>query len=230
MQGALQARSSSLSIAPCHEHSICTRENFHSNSSCCQPANSHVYEGLLLLVSYDLLWAELVHNLLNRRDRKRPRRKTPWHYITILAATNKEIRGMLYNSTQPWIHTALIADQIHDGLGIRMLMRMLGLCQKDFERNSMDSKSGRELVPISYIWYGRHYKAHEALRVSLTKHGSIQRMIGARRIIMSISILRKVRRESAVARDLPSRKLKSNSVLTCARQSFECALQLRCSH
>ena len=179
--------------------------------------NYQIYHGLMILVSYDLFWSELVGQMQsNRRDSRSSRRKAPWHYITILAATNTEIRGMLYSSAQPWIHTAWVADQVHNGLGIRMLMRMLALCQKDFERNSMDSKSGRELVPISYIWYGHHYKALEALKVSLIKHGSIQRMIRARKILMSISIVRKIRRQSGIRRDVANRKVKPNRLQYCS--------------
>jgi hypothetical protein len=151
---------------------------------------------LFCILGYEAFWTELA-----RPDREdKSRRKKPWHCITLMAATNKEIRSLLYNDPQPWMQTAMVIDAAYKGLGIRMLMRMLALCQNDFQRSSIDVKNGKDLVPISYIWYGHHYKAFEALQVSLIKYGSIHRMLLARQLIMSSSIRAKSKRESAKLR------------------------------
>mmetsp|Transcript_49349 Transcript_49349/g.102948 ORF Transcript_49349/g.102948 Transcript_49349/m.102948 type:complete len:226 (-) Transcript_49349:417-1094(-) len=156
--------------------------------SCCSNLRA-----LLFIFGYDGFWSELARPV--REDKSR--RKKPWRCITLLAAANKEIRSFLYNDPQLWIHTAMVIDTVYQGLGIRMLMRMFTLCQNDFQRSSIDVKTGRDLVPISYIWYGHHYKALDALQVSLMKYGSIQRMLLARKGIMSTSVSAKMKRESA---------------------------------
>ena len=148
---------------------------------------------LFFSFSYDGFWTELARPV--REDKSR--RKKPWRCITLLAAANKEIRSFLYNDPQLWIHNAVVIDKIYQGLGIRMLMRMFALYQNDFQRSSIDVNTGKDLVPISYIWYGHHYKALDALQVSLMKYGSIQRMLLARKGIMSTSVRAKMKRESA---------------------------------
>jgi hypothetical protein len=147
---------------------------------------------LYCIFGYEGFWTELA-----RPDREdKSRRIKPWRCMTLMAAANKEIRSLLYNDPQPWIHTAVMIDSVYQGLGIRMLMRMLALCQNDFQRSSIDGKTGRALVPISYIWYGHHYKAADALQVSLMKHGSIQRMLHARKGKMLTSVCAKMKRVS----------------------------------